>query len=113
DRLLVFVRSSPGRSWGSSPQVWGRAWGCPRCAAADARGCLLHGSASEIREPRRHTPNEKRHGGAGPMQTTMTLPTIQIRLARPDDEATLVRLAALDSAPAPHGDVLVALVGGE
>ena len=47
------------------------------------------------------------------MQTTMTLPTIQIRLARPDDEPTLLRLAALDSAPAPRGDVLVALVDGE
>jgi hypothetical protein len=47
------------------------------------------------------------------MQTTMTLPTIQIRVARPDDEATLLRLAALDSAPAPHGDVLVADLCGE
>jgi hypothetical protein len=47
------------------------------------------------------------------MQTTTTLPTIQIRLARPDDEATLLRLAALDSASAPHGDVLVARVDGE
>jgi hypothetical protein len=47
------------------------------------------------------------------MQTTMTLPTIQIRLARPDDQATLLRLAALDSAPAPRGDMLVALVDGE
>jgi hypothetical protein len=47
------------------------------------------------------------------MQATMTLPTIQIRVARPDDEATLLRLAALDSAPALSGDVLVALVDGE
>jgi hypothetical protein len=47
------------------------------------------------------------------MQTTTTLPTIQIRLAHPDDEAALLRLAALDSAPAPHGDVLVARVDGE
>jgi len=47
------------------------------------------------------------------MQTTMTLPTIQIRVAREDDEATLLRLAALDSAAAPRGDVLVASVDGE
>ena len=47
------------------------------------------------------------------MQTTTTLPTIQIRVARPGDEATLLRLAALDSAPAPRGDVLVALIDGE
>jgi hypothetical protein len=47
------------------------------------------------------------------MQTTMTLPTIQIRVARPDDQATLLRLAALDSAPAPRGDALVAIVDGE
>jgi len=59
-----------------------------------------------------HTPMSNA-AEAGPMQPTMTLPTIQIRLARPDDEATLLRLAALDSAPAPHGDVLVAPVGGE
>jgi len=47
------------------------------------------------------------------MQATMTLPTIQIRVARPQDEATLLRLAALDSAPALRGDVLVAVVDGE
>jgi len=47
------------------------------------------------------------------MQTTMTLPTIQIRVAGRDDEPELLRLAALDSAPAPHGDVLVAIVDGE
>ena len=39
---------------------------------------------------------------------TMTFNTIQIRLARPDDQPTLLRLAALDSAPAPRGEVLVA-----
>jgi hypothetical protein len=47
------------------------------------------------------------------MPTPQTLPTIQIRPARPDDEPTLLRLAALDSAPAPRGDVLLALVDGE
>ena len=48
-----------------------------------------------------------------PTAQTMTLPTIQIRVARPDDEPTLLRLAALDSAPAPRGDVLVALIDGD
>jgi hypothetical protein len=48
------------------------------------------------------------------MPTPQTLPTIQIRHARPDDEPTLLRLAALDSAPAPRtDDVLLALVDGE
>jgi hypothetical protein len=45
--------------------------------------------------------------------TPTTLPTIQIRAARPDDEPTLLRLAALDSAPAPRGEVLVAMADGE
>lgn len=42
-----------------------------------------------------------------------TAPTIAIRLATDDDDRTLVRLAALDSAPAPRGSVLVADVDGE
>lgn len=42
-----------------------------------------------------------------------TLPAIQIRLARPDDEPTLLRLAALDSAPAPRSGALVASIDGE
>ena len=45
------------------------------------------------------------------METTD--PRISIRLATDDDDATLIRLAALDSAAAPHGDVLVADVDGE
>ena len=42
-----------------------------------------------------------------------TAPTIAIRLATNEDNSTLRRLAALDSAPAPHGPVLVADVDGE
>jgi hypothetical protein len=42
-----------------------------------------------------------------------TAPHISIRLAREADNTTLIRLAALDSAPAPHGSVLVADVDGE
>jgi hypothetical protein len=38
---------------------------------------------------------------------------ISIRLAYPDDAATLRRLAALDSSPTPQGAVLVAEVDGE
>jgi hypothetical protein len=38
---------------------------------------------------------------------------ISIRLANDDDDRTLLRLAALDSAPAPRGSVLVADVDGE
>jgi hypothetical protein len=45
------------------------------------------------------------------MQTTA--PHIAIRPATEADSSTLLRLAALDSAPAPHGKVLVADVGGE
>jgi hypothetical protein len=45
------------------------------------------------------------------METTAS--HISIRLATHDDERTLRRLAALDSAPAPRGSVLVADVGGE
>jgi hypothetical protein len=45
------------------------------------------------------------------MQTTA--PHISIRLATDDEDRTLLRLAALDSAPAPRGPVLVADVDGE
>jgi hypothetical protein len=47
--------------------------------------------------------------------TTMHAPleTIVIRPARPEDEGALLRLAALDSAAALDGDVLVADVGGD
>jgi hypothetical protein len=45
--------------------------------------------------------------------TLTTLETIQIRPAQPADAAALLRLAALDSAAALPGDVLVADVGGE
>jgi hypothetical protein len=38
--------------------------------------------------------------------------SISLRLARPADRAALARLAALDRAPALHGDVLVAESGG-
>ena len=40
-------------------------------------------------------------------------PTISIRAAVPADARTLIRLAALDSAPVPIGPVLIADVGGE
>jgi hypothetical protein len=39
--------------------------------------------------------------------------SLTIRFAVPDDEATLSRLAELDSSRAPRGAVLVADVGGE
>jgi hypothetical protein len=42
-----------------------------------------------------------------------TAPHIQIRLSTRSDSDALVRLAALDSAPAPLGSVLVAEVDGE
>ncbi|HEY8584434.1 MAG TPA: hypothetical protein VIL49_15860 [Capillimicrobium sp.] len=48
------------------------------------------------------------------MQPTSTADqTILIRPARPDDEPALLRLAALDSAAAPRGEVLVADVDGQ
>ncbi len=45
------------------------------------------------------------------METTAS--HISIRLATQDDDKTLLRLAALDSAAAPNGSVLVADVDGE
>ena len=42
-----------------------------------------------------------------------TTPQINIRLATPSDRMELIRLAALDSAPAPLGKTLVALIDGE
>jgi hypothetical protein len=42
-----------------------------------------------------------------------TASQISIRLATSEDDSTLIRLAALDSAPAPRGAVLVADVDGE
>ena len=45
------------------------------------------------------------------METTAS--HIAIRRATDADNSTLLRLAALDSAPAPRGPVLVADLGGE
>jgi hypothetical protein len=45
------------------------------------------------------------------METTAS--HINIRLANEADNSRLLRLAALDSAPAPHGPVLVADLDGE
>ena len=45
------------------------------------------------------------------METTAS--HISIRLATEADNTTLIQLAALDSAAAPNGSVLVADVGGE
>jgi hypothetical protein len=45
--------------------------------------------------------------------TMQTADAIAIRRATEADRFTLERLAALDSAPAPTGDVLIAVVGGE
>jgi len=42
-----------------------------------------------------------------------TSPTISIRAATSNDGRTLLRLAALDSAPVPAGPVLLAEVDGE
>jgi hypothetical protein len=45
------------------------------------------------------------------METTAS--HIKIRLANEADDSSLLRLAALDSAPAPRGPVLVADLDGE
>jgi hypothetical protein len=45
------------------------------------------------------------------METTAS--HISIRLATAADDSTLIQLAALDSAPAPRGQVLVADLDGE
>ena len=42
-----------------------------------------------------------------------TAPHISLRLSTNSDRPALLRLAALDSAPAPHGSAVVAEVGGE
>jgi hypothetical protein len=42
----------------------------------------------------------------------MSTPELIIRLARPEDEAAVERLAELDSARVPTGDVIVAEVRG-
>ena len=41
------------------------------------------------------------------------LPALSIRRAAADDRGAVAHLAALDSAPEPQGDVLLAEVGGE
>jgi len=38
--------------------------------------------------------------------------SITIRHSRPEDGSDVVRLAALDDSPAPHGDALLAFVDG-
>lgn len=45
--------------------------------------------------------------------TVQNTPTIAIRTATPDDRAALRRLATLDSAPMPTGEVLLGVVDGE
>jgi len=50
---------------------------------------------------------------APPSPTPLNIPAIQLRLAHADEQPALLRLAALDSAPAPRGAVLVAIVDGE
>ena len=47
------------------------------------------------------------------MTHTTPTPTISIRAAVPGDGRTLMRLAALDSAPVPFGPTLLAEVDGE
>ena len=44
--------------------------------------------------------------------TVMSTPELVIRLARPDDEPAIERLAELDSSRVPTGDILVAEVRG-
>jgi hypothetical protein len=44
--------------------------------------------------------------------TDMSTPELVIRIARPDDEPAIERLAELDSARVPTGDILVAEVRG-
>ena len=39
--------------------------------------------------------------------------TLLVRPAGPTDTRTVLRLAALDDAPAPHGEVLIAEVDGQ
>src|SRR4051794_5544330 len=51
-----------------------------------------------------------------PLTAHKTIPSnaaLTIRFAAPDDEATLIRLAELDSTHAPRGAVLVADIGDE
>jgi hypothetical protein len=48
-----------------------------------------------------------------PTRPALTLATIQIRAARPEDTDALRRLAVLDSAAALDGDVLIATVDGQ
>jgi hypothetical protein len=47
------------------------------------------------------------------MQTLSNTPTISIRASTPADARTVMRLAALDSAPVPFGPVLIAEIDGE
>jgi hypothetical protein len=47
------------------------------------------------------------------METTGTTSRLAIRLATEADNSHLIQLAALDSAAAPHGPVLVADLDGE
>ena len=50
----------------------------------------------------------RRTTAVAPVETDVT-----IRVARPNEDRALARLAELDSSPAPAGYVLVAEVGGE
>ena len=50
---------------------------------------------------------------AGPTQAVPVGANVTVRYARPDDAEALAVLAALDSSPAPDGEILVAEAGGE
>jgi hypothetical protein len=70
----------------------------------------LHGRAERRRLARRAA----RTATPAATQTRVRVPQpVTIRRATAADRATLERLAALDSAPAPVGDVLIAEVGDE
>jgi hypothetical protein len=51
-------------------------------------------------------------GRLSAIMTVMSTPELVIRLARPDDEPAIERLAELDSARVPTGDIIVAEVRG-
>jgi hypothetical protein len=47
------------------------------------------------------------------MTATLSIAPVLVRFATSDDAAAIARLAALDSAPAPAGELLLAEVAGD
>lgn len=70
-------------------------------------------AAEHLHDLQRDAARRRLEREAAPARASQPTQTVVLRVAVPRDAAALTRLAALDDAPAPTGDVLLALVDGD